>query len=130
MHRDTDVTGASGTGVVADGVRLADGRAIVRWRGERSSVVFWARFDDAVVIHGHDGSTRFVEVGVVPEVERPGVLAAVEGAQLALSMVFAGPCGDLHPSGVECVQPAGHSCWPSVGFHAAAGGGEWCVDHG
>jgi hypothetical protein len=41
FHRDADVTGVSGTGIVADGVAFDDGVTVVRWRGERRSTVVW-----------------------------------------------------------------------------------------
>jgi len=59
LERDTDVTGVSGTGRVAEGVVWSDGTATVRWHGDRSSVAHWRSLDDARAIHGHDGATRF-----------------------------------------------------------------------
>jgi hypothetical protein len=123
IHRDADVSG--GFGVVADGVRLADGRAVVRWRGGRPSSVFWPCYEHAVAVHGHDGLTRFVDVGPVPEAEVVGVMAAVVAAGAALGMVFAGPCRQLHSSGALCVAPAGHADWPSLGDHRAEDGAYW-----
>lgn len=60
LHRDTDVSGVSGTGIVADGVEFADGVTVIRWRGEHRSTVVWTSIDDVSVIHGHDGATRVV----------------------------------------------------------------------
>ncbi|MEU1152648.1 hypothetical protein ABZ369_06465 [Streptomyces sp. NPDC005918] len=60
LERDTDVTGISGTGTVADGVKWPDGSTSIRWRGDRPSIVHWARLEDAEAIHGHGGATRFV----------------------------------------------------------------------
>ncbi len=60
LHRDTDITGVSGTGVVARGVKFDDGVTVIRWVGDKPSTVIWQHFDDAVSIHGHDGATRFV----------------------------------------------------------------------
>jgi hypothetical protein len=59
LERDHDVTGVSGTGIVADGVVWPDGTVSIRWRGERPSVVFWNSLEDAEAVHGHGGSTRF-----------------------------------------------------------------------
>ncbi|MFF8768509.1 hypothetical protein ACF07Q_28675 [Nocardiopsis dassonvillei] len=58
LIRDRDVTGASGTGHVADGVHWPDGTATVRWRSDRASTVHWDSIDDAEAIHGHGGATR------------------------------------------------------------------------
>lgn len=62
LHRDKDVTGFSGTGIVADGVRFPDGTAAMRWRGKHRSTVVWEDLADAMVVHGHDGATRLVWV--------------------------------------------------------------------
>ncbi|RBO78309.1 hypothetical protein [Nocardia puris] len=60
LQRDTDVTGFSGTGIVADGVEFPDGTAVLRWRGEHASTVVWPSVDTALAVHGHDGATRLV----------------------------------------------------------------------
>lgn len=60
LQRDHDVTGVSGTGIVADGVRWPDGTVSIRWRGERPSTVSWNSLDDAEHVHGHGGATRIV----------------------------------------------------------------------
>ncbi|WP_378735372.1 hypothetical protein [Nocardia brasiliensis] len=64
FQRDADVTGVSGTGVVADGVTFDDGVTVVRWRGERRSTVVWPSVEDAIAVHGHDGATRLVYTGL------------------------------------------------------------------
>ncbi|GAA1994277.1 hypothetical protein GCM10009799_20480 [Nocardiopsis rhodophaea] len=58
LARDVDVTGVSGTGVVALGVQWPDGTVVVRWLSERPSTVCWNSLDDAIGIHGHHGATR------------------------------------------------------------------------
>lgn len=55
LRRDEDPTGMSGTGTVAYGAALPDGRAVVQWRGERPSTVGWRRLVDAEYIHSHGG---------------------------------------------------------------------------
>jgi hypothetical protein len=59
LDRPTDVTGVSGTGVVAHGVVFDDGTTVIRWLGEHRSTVVWPSLEDAEAIHGHHG-TRFV----------------------------------------------------------------------
>lgn len=59
MVRDQDVTGVSGTGVVAEGCVLSSGQVVIHWFGERQSIVIWNSIADAVAIHGHVGKTRF-----------------------------------------------------------------------
>lgn len=60
LQRDTDITGVSGTGRVADGVLWPDGTVSLRWRGDRPSTVHWDRVADAEHVHGHHGATRIV----------------------------------------------------------------------
>lgn len=60
LHRDHDITGFSGTGVVADGVVWPDGTVSMRWRGPVRTTVEAACLDDIRSIHGHDGATRIV----------------------------------------------------------------------
>ncbi|MFJ9657589.1 hypothetical protein ACIRPR_06425 [Streptomyces griseoflavus] len=60
LERDTDVTGVSGTGRVADGVQWPDGTVALRWIGDRPSTTVWGSVDDVAAIHGHGGATRIV----------------------------------------------------------------------
>ena len=62
LVRDEDVTGVSGTGVVAQGVEFADGVVALRWLGEwPTSVVFHDEGIRSVLqVHGHGGRTRVV----------------------------------------------------------------------
>jgi hypothetical protein len=63
LYRSEDVSGISGTGVVADGVLWGDGAVTIRWRGERPSTVNWNCIDDAEAVSGHGGKTMFVWLG-------------------------------------------------------------------
>lgn len=66
LRRDTDVTGVSGTGDIAEGAEFSDGTVVLRWgpnpqRGvTRSSIAVWPDVDSMIAIHGHDGATRVV----------------------------------------------------------------------
>jgi hypothetical protein len=60
LYRHQDVTGVSGTGAVAHGVRFADGTVVIRWLGDKASTVVWDSLDLAMSVHGHDGRTRVV----------------------------------------------------------------------
>ncbi|WP_198520551.1 hypothetical protein [Kitasatospora sp. CB02891] len=60
LRRHHDITGVSGTGIVADGALFpaaGKGKAVVRWRGERGSTVVWDHIGHVKEIHGHDGAT-------------------------------------------------------------------------
>ena len=61
LFRNEDVTGVSGTGVVAEGVQFRDGKVVLRWCvGEHRSTVNWDSIEAVDAIHGHDGRTRIV----------------------------------------------------------------------
>jgi hypothetical protein len=63
LHRDEDVSGVSGTGVVAEGVAFSDGGPVaLRWTSEwPTSVVFHDRGVESLeAVHGHNGRTRIV----------------------------------------------------------------------
>lgn len=60
LEPDLDVTGASGTGRVADGVLWPDRTVTIRWRGGMPSTVNWSDLAHAETVHGHGGHTRIV----------------------------------------------------------------------
>lgn len=60
LQRNLDVSGISGTGIVAHGVRWPDGAVALRWVGARPSTVHWSCLSDPIAIHGHDGATEFL----------------------------------------------------------------------
>jgi len=60
LERDTDASGISGTGTVADGVLWPDGTVTIRWRGARPSTVNWGQIEDVQAVNGHGGATRVV----------------------------------------------------------------------
>lgn len=67
--RQTDTSGISGVGVVAEGIEFSDGTVALRWNvlpgnpghGYPTSVVFHDKGVESVErIHGHNGATRIV----------------------------------------------------------------------
>lgn len=57
--RNTDVSGVSGAGHVADGVLFGDGTTVLRWRSEHRSTAVYADFETMEAVHGHNGATVF-----------------------------------------------------------------------
>ena len=59
LARDHDVSGVSGTGIVAEGIQFSNGSVCVVFttRGVAGVNVFRS-LPDALDIHGHEGSTR------------------------------------------------------------------------
>lgn len=66
VRRDVDVSGISGTGLVAEGVLFSDGKCVTRWIDQapmfEGTVTTWDRLTAAGVekIHGHNGQTVLV----------------------------------------------------------------------
>jgi len=60
LIRTEDVSGVSGTGIVADGVVFPDGVTVLRWRTVGGSTAIYDSVESVERIHGHDGSTRLV----------------------------------------------------------------------
>lgn len=60
LVRSEDVTGVSGTGVVAEGVEFSNGVVALQWTSDwPTSVVFHDRGMESVeAIHGHGGRTQ------------------------------------------------------------------------
>ncbi len=69
LVREQDVTGVSGTGLVATGVVWPDGRAMFRWCGAPPAghdqrvqqICLFDHVREITVVHGHDGATRVVQ---------------------------------------------------------------------
>lgn len=62
LQRDEDVTGTSGTGVVAEGVRFTGGKVALHWLSVYGAVNVYDSVDVVETLHGHDGRTRIVWV--------------------------------------------------------------------
>ena len=65
LRRDVDVTGISGTGVVAEGVEFQDGIVVMRWLKAGTSrpdhvkptTVIHDNIDSVIGLHSHNGLT-------------------------------------------------------------------------
>lgn len=58
LVRHVDVSGVSGTGVVAEGVEWSDGTVTLRWRGRYPTTTVWQDGIDALIeVHGHSGAS-------------------------------------------------------------------------
>jgi len=66
LLRHVDVSGVSGTGVVAEGVEFSDGSAALRWHGDYPTTTVWESIGSLVAVHGHQGAT------VVEWIDPPG----------------------------------------------------------
>lgn len=62
LHRDTDVSGVSGTGRVAEGAIFSDGAAVIHWTGHQypTTTPHPEGIASIKAVHGHGGATRIV----------------------------------------------------------------------
>jgi hypothetical protein len=104
LVRDVDVTGKSGTGVVAEGIEWSNGKVTVAWLTQWPSIATFDDLDDLLGAHGHEGSTRAVFAPLT-------VLGKV-GELIAAGLPFT----DLHQAG------SGPERWVHVTTH---GRDEW-----
>jgi hypothetical protein len=58
LVRYEDVSGISGTGVVAEGCLFSAGWVVLIWLGERPSVAIYHNVEDLLAIHAHGGKTK------------------------------------------------------------------------
>jgi hypothetical protein len=61
LHRYKDVTGKSGTGVVALGTEFPNGKCVMSWRTEKATITVSDSLSVLEDLHGHEGATK-VEV--------------------------------------------------------------------
>jgi hypothetical protein len=57
VHRTQDVSGVSGTGIVAEGVEFPSGKCVIEWYGQHASIDMNDSVADWLWVHGHGGST-------------------------------------------------------------------------
>lgn len=58
LVRNEDVSGTSGTGVVAEGVQFSNGRVSLHWISQYECVEDLANVAIVEQIHGHEGKTK------------------------------------------------------------------------
>lgn len=63
LLRDADLSGVSGTGIVAEGVEFSDGTAILRWLRKPFGLSVYRCVDDLLDVHGHNGTSRILWIG-------------------------------------------------------------------
>lgn len=60
LVREEDISGVSGTGVVAEGIEFTNGMCAVGWLGSTPSVNIYQNMKCVNAVHGHGGATRVV----------------------------------------------------------------------
>ncbi|PVC73503.1 hypothetical protein [Streptomyces sp. CS081A] len=70
LVRDADISGVSGTGIVANGIQWPDGHAAIHWTGSTypTTTPHPGGMESVTAVHGHGGATRIVwEPQAVPQ---------------------------------------------------------------
>lgn len=60
LIRNKDISGNSGTGVVAQGVEFDNGKCAMTWLTETLTMTTFDKFSDIELLHGHGGMTEVV----------------------------------------------------------------------
>lgn len=60
LHRDTDVSGVSGTGKVAEGAEFSGGKCALMFLSHLIGVEIWDNMHVMLSVHGHGGKTKVV----------------------------------------------------------------------
>ena len=60
LWREEDISGISGTGRVAEGVVFPNGRCVMAWSTEPTSIAIYESLADLISIHSHGGSTKVI----------------------------------------------------------------------
>jgi hypothetical protein len=65
LVRDEDLTGVSGSGVVAEGIVFTSGQVVIHWLREPFSTGLYQSLEDVIFVHGHGGRTKlhFIDQG-------------------------------------------------------------------
>jgi len=67
LVRTEDVSGISGTGIVAEGILFSTGKAVLAWTTEYRSVAIYDSIGTLTAIHGHNGRTRIEWIDSLPD---------------------------------------------------------------
>jgi hypothetical protein len=60
LRRDEDLSGVSGSGVVAEGVVFWNGKCVLNWRTKFTSTAHYDDLETLLNVHGHGGKTRLI----------------------------------------------------------------------
>lgn len=60
LLRHVDLSGVSGTGLVAEGTVFTCGMVALSWLSDKHCVNIYEDFDTLLKVHGHDGATEVV----------------------------------------------------------------------
>ncbi|GAA3153037.1 hypothetical protein JOF29_008709 [Kribbella aluminosa] len=68
LVRHKDISGVSGTGLVAEGTLWSSGAVALHWPGHPSATSVWSGILDLIAAHGHDGATEIEWIDDGPDI--------------------------------------------------------------
>ena len=73
LVRDTDISGVSGVGIVANGILWPDGQAVIHWTGSTypTTTPHPGGMESVIAVHGHGGATRVVWQSIEANIPKP-----------------------------------------------------------
>lgn len=80
LDRKEDVSGVSGTGIVAEGVQFSNGKVVISWLSENTSIAVYDSLEMAMNVHCHGGKTMVVWVHPEPPPKSKYRLTALKKA--------------------------------------------------
>ncbi|MDX6237624.1 MAG: hypothetical protein QOG10_2439 [Kribbellaceae bacterium] len=66
LDRQTDISGVSGIGEVAEGIQFTDGSIALRWISATPCTAVFDHLDQVAAVHGHGGVTTIRWLDPVP----------------------------------------------------------------
>lgn len=57
LVRNQDISGVSGTGIVAEGTLFSNNKVVIAWTGHHTSIAVYDSLAECQAIHGHEGAT-------------------------------------------------------------------------
>lgn len=60
MLRIKDVSGVSGTGIVGVGFEFPDGKCVMQWQTDSSTITTFESVSDVIAVHGHGGHSKII----------------------------------------------------------------------
>lgn len=64
LNRLEDISGVSGTGIIAEGCVFSSGQTVIHWLTGSTGISIYPTLQIAIEIHGHNGSTIFQFQGI------------------------------------------------------------------
>lgn len=60
LNRLKDESGISGTGIVAEGIEFDNGKCVISWLTEHTSITVYDNIEEVKAIHGHGDKTDII----------------------------------------------------------------------